>query len=276
MIKQQKNTITCTGAREWKCNWSFKSNWLCVLVLIVFEWLTRNCVGIAVNTNTFLANFAKTEPYVLQNAIKLFRAISWIALIFLFSRSRSIRQFWGNIGLQRRPTMTGWGASWIAIVISLIDRYGATRNWTSPNTITRGFFHEGGGALLFYLIFVVTLGPFYEEIAFRGFLYSGFRCKYQRIASTLLVVFIMAYFHFSAIAHSLWTAYCLLSLWILICIMQEYTRNLWNSILCHAAYNAAAGLPFLICAITMGCMLFICIPYNRRRGNAGETASPQL
>jgi len=253
---------------KWKCNWPLRSNWLCVITLIIFEWFTQNCIEIAININSNLAHLVKTEPFVFQNAIKLFRALLWLLIIYFFSGSRSVRSFWSNVRLNQRPTLAGWVAAWVAILISIIDRYGATNNWTSPNQITRGFFHEGGGALLFYVIYVGTLGPFFEEIAFRGFLYSGLRCKYGQVATTFLVLCVMAYFHLSAMGHSLWTPLCLLSLWALICLTQERTQNLWNCILCHAGYNICAGLAFPACLVAMIAILPICIWRNKHQSTS--------
>ena len=179
-----------------------------------------------------------THEYQVQGAFKVFHAGLWLFLACWFSNVRSLDDFVKRNGLSKQPDYRGWIVAWVVIGIALLDRYGVTKGWTSANTVTRGFFNSEGGVLLFYVIFVNSIGPFYEEVVMRGFLYKAFRNNYGKLISTSIVLLVAVYFHWSTVGHSLYTAACLVSLWIVLCALREWTGNTWSCILCHAIYNA--------------------------------------
>ena len=177
-------------------------------------------------------------------------------------------EFLKRTGLNQGPSLIGWCAAWAAIGIGLIDVYRARRGWTSP-TKGAGAFAERG--LLFYALFVTSATPFLEEVVFRGFLYRAFRGSYSGFFSTVSVICVLAYFHWVAVSHSLYSLCCLVSIWALLCALREATPGVWNCILCHSAYNAAVTVKWPICLLGMILLLPLCA-YFRRGGTPSARA----
>jgi membrane protease YdiL (CAAX protease family) len=225
------------------------------------------CMGeafyLASENNSAFRDWIDARYYSVHLGFQVFGALSWLVIAYFLSAARSIHCFATKAGLSRRPTLFGWWCAWGAIGIAFLDRYAGAKGLTSPNPVASGFYVHGGWHDLFYVFFVVSLGPFYEEVVLRGFLYSAFRRGYGWIASTLVVLCVTAYFHKGAVSGSFWTALCLGSLWVLFCQVRERTPSVWNCVLCHAAYNAVqvfaypvwvAGMLFLlpVCAARKG------------------------
>jgi membrane protease YdiL (CAAX protease family) len=93
---------------------------------------------------------------------------------------------------------------------------------------------------------LLLLGPIFEEIIMRGFLYRAFRRAYGVPLSTSALVVVAMLMHPGVFAASLWLFILLAVLQILLCSILEKTRNLWNCIACHCAYNAVATCAWLI------------------------------
>ena len=251
-----------------KTKWTARGAWKCWLALILLEGLISIWLRIA-QSHSVSANWLTLHEYTVQNAIKTFRVGLWLFVAYLFSGSSTIQNFVQSTGLSRRPNLLGWLGAWVVIGISFIDGLGVTKNLTSPNEVTRGFISHGGEALLFYVLFVISVGPFFEEVVMRGFMYQAFRGSYGRFLSTVLVVCVGAWFHWGAVIHSLWTPACLFSLWILLCAMREWTGSVWNCVLCHAAYNAAVTVnwPFYVVGMIL---LLPCCAYRQRTTEASR------
>jgi|SRR5215831_7743054 len=157
----------------------------------------------------------------------------------LFSKAEALADFLNLAGLRRRVTLVGWYGAWVAVCIALIDSYGASKGWTASSTQSYSPAHDTPGATqAFFVLKSVMVVPFYEEVALRGFLYSAFRRGYGTPLSTLIVVCMSAYLHWRSISQSVFTSACLLSLWVLLCVIRERTVSLWNCLVSHAAYNA--------------------------------------
>jgi membrane protease YdiL (CAAX protease family) len=238
-------------------NWKPRNAWQCWLALVLLELVITIWLRTAQN-NPASDNWLFTHEYTIQNALKIFRVGLWLSVAFWFSGAQSVRDFIQSTGLNQKPTLLGWWGAWIAIGITLIDHFGVLKGWTSPNRETRGFFSNGGEILVFYVIYVISAGPFFEEVVFRGFLYRAFRGSYGRFLSTVLIICMAAWFHWGAVIHSLWTPACLFSLWILLCVIRERTGSVWNCVLCHAAYNAAGTVAWPYYVVGMLLLLPYC------------------
>lgn len=92
-------------------------------------------------------------------------------------------------------------------------------------------------------ISLVILPPLVEEIAMRGFLYSGLRTWFPKIVSALLVsgVFGLAHLAGGGAAGPLWIgALDTFALSLVLVGLREMTGNLWAGITLHALKNTIA------------------------------------
>ena len=220
--------------------WTARNAWRCALALVILEFLISVGLRVAQTNHSFSGWVRDNEYFILST--KVFRAFAWLGLAYVLSRTPSLRSFMSGAGLSQHPTLLGWGAAWLGAAIGLIALYGASRGWTTPSRVVHSFYSRGGEPLLFFVLFVTSIGPFFEEVVLRGFLYVAFRGTYGRALSTFLVVAITSYFHWNSIHDSLCTAVCLISLWVLLCLLRERTGSVWNCVLVHAAYNASQTL----------------------------------
>ncbi len=114
-------------------------------------------------------------------------------------------------------------------------------------------FESAQGALQLTMVFLslVVLPPLAEEITMRGFLYTGLRKWWPRIAAALAVSVLFGAAHLSegGAAGPLWIGAldtCILSLVLI--GLREWTGNLWAGITLHAAKNFIAFLALFIFA----------------------------
>ncbi|MDR3575460.1 MAG: CPBP family intramembrane metalloprotease [Anaerolineaceae bacterium] len=245
--------------------WTAKNAWQCCLALVILN-LNVYLIFCIVHRNAVFDHWLTNYEYPVRNATKIVMAALWLFLAFWLSGVSSISAFVKRTNLNTGPSLWGWAAAWIAICIAILDHYWATRGWTSPNSIQRGFYNAGGGSLLFYTIFVSSVGPFFEEVVMRGFLYTAFRGSKGKLASTFLTLLVGIYFHRVAIIHSFYTALCLVSLWVLLCILREWTNSVWNCVVCHAIYNLSVAIIWQIDVLLMVCLVPFCV-YCSLRGS---------
>jgi membrane protease YdiL (CAAX protease family) len=238
-------------------SWDRRNAWRCILGLLALEFGISAFLSIARLGRGPSGWLLRHEPSIVM-AIKLFRAGSWIGLTYWCTGLPSPRVFAERTGLRIRPNLHGWLAAWLAIAIAFVDHFGVARGWASPDRAVKGIFRAGGWYLAFFVGYVVSIGPFFEELVLRGFLYPALRASYGCVLGTLLVVGLGAIFHWGAVSHSLWTPACLLSLWVLACYLRGHTGSIWNCILCHAAYNAAGTLGWWVYASGMMVILPFC------------------
>jgi membrane protease YdiL (CAAX protease family) len=114
-------------------------------------------------------------------------------------------------------------------------------------------FEQAYGFWQLFLVFIslVILPPIAEEIAVRGFLYSGLRQKLPVIMSAIVtsVIFAAAHLQFGSNAPLLWVAALdtfLLS--FVLIYLRERTGSLWASMGLHAIKNGVAFLALFVFA----------------------------
>jgi len=183
--------------------WKARNAWPCVLLLVVLEFLISIWIHIAQHNPT-ASNWLAIHKYSFHNSVGLFRVGLWLFIAFLFSDLSSVRSFIEHTGLNRRPTLAGWWAAWVAVGVALLDRCGLVNALTSANPIAHAFYVRGRVASLVYILFVICIGPFCEELVDRGFLFKAFRGSYSLLLSTVLILGFQAYFHLDTVGHSLW------------------------------------------------------------------------
>jgi uncharacterized protein len=85
---------------------------------------------------------------------------------------------------------------------------------------------------------IVFLGPFFEELFFRGFLFVGLRAsKLGVIATVILTSLLWAALH---LQYGLFGISQILVMGIVLGTVRHKTNNLWSTILIHVLWNGAA------------------------------------
>jgi membrane protease YdiL (CAAX protease family) len=237
--------------------WKPRDGFLCALALILLSYITNEILWYLYDNIPACADWLKAHSNLTQGALMLVQSSLSLLTVFLFARVRSIQNFFAQAGLINQPTLSGWFSAWVSIGIGFLALYGVTKQWIPPNHISRSFYYQGGAAKWFFIVYAVLIAPFCEEIVRRGFLYRAFRGSYKLPLSIFLILCFHAYFHWGIISHSFYTFGCLVLVEIWLCLIQEWTGNLWNCVLCHTIYNATQNLPWYVYSI--GLILYL--PY---------------
>jgi membrane protease YdiL (CAAX protease family) len=209
-----------------RVRWTGRVAVLCAIVLIILTSLLDAFMRANRRHSPSFADFANT----LTGRLAYIAVLDGLLLVtvLLFSRPLSAPDFLTRIGLCRRPTLAGWYAGWIALGLAVLDHYGAARGWTASARTPP----QRGGYPTEHMVFLVTtsvvIGPLVEEIVTRGFLYRALRASFPLVASIGLVVCFSAFFHAGSMGRSVFTAACLVSLWVTLCIVREHTGSLWK------------------------------------------------
>lgn len=250
--------------------WRPRTAWLCSLTLVLLEFTISTLVWLLFR-GPEAAAWLDSHKYSVQACLQILRFLLWLSISYAFSGARSPTAFAFGMRLNQLPTLGGWAYACIALGLSLLDRYGGARGLTSPNPVGHGFYREGGGLLVYYVLYVVSLGPFFEEVVLRGLLYRAFRRGYGPLRSTAITVGVGIYFHWDQVTRSLWTPLCLISLWILLCMAMEWTGSIWNCVLSHAIYNAAQVLKWPVYGSGMIICLMLCVWFWRHAVSRRES-----
>jgi membrane protease YdiL (CAAX protease family) len=248
--------------------WKIRDAWFCVLTLVglqfvILTWLRFAARNSPAFDHWWASPFGTGVIYLIQDAL-------WVFVAIWFSRVNVIQDFLEPAGLRLSVSIFGWCSAWLAIFIVITGNFGASKGLTEPSG-TQNFATYGTINLsrCYFILSAVLVAPFCEEVATRGFLFPAFRSRYNFVVTTTIIICFSAYFHWSTISHSLFTFGCLASLWILLCIVREKTRSLWDCLFCHAVYNLVV-LHFWISAIVI-VLLFLPIVmrhiYSKRQKN---------
>jgi membrane protease YdiL (CAAX protease family) len=228
----------------------------CAIVLILFTSLLDAFMRASRKQLPGFSDFSRTLPGRLAYIAALDGLL--LATVVGFSRTVSPRDFLVKIGLHRQPTLAGWSAGWVALGLAVLDHYGASRGWTASARIPTERDGYSAESLLFLITTGVFIGPLVEEIVTRGYLYRALRASFTLIPSVGLVICFSAFFHAGSISLSAFTAACLISLWVALCVVRERSESLWNCMFCHGIYNAAAVRQWALCAAGMILCLLLC------------------
>lgn len=237
--------------------WKTRDAWFCVLGLIVSQsvllfWLRLGARSSPAFSHWWATAFGSGVIYIIQDALWLFVAL-W------FSRVEAVRDFLEPAGLRRGVSVFGWGAAWLAIAVSFIDGYGASKGWTASSKLHQpASYGSFSMTWCYFTLSAVLIDPFCEEVVTRGFLYRAFRGRYSPLVTTVIIICFSAYFHWGSVSRSAFTFGCLASLWALLCIVRERTSSLWDCLLCHAVYNLGGiyhSIPTIIVMILF--LLFV-------------------
>jgi len=118
-------------------------------------------------------------------------------------------------------------------------------NFADKYPLAKPFIHQPGPEK-YLLVVLFLVGPVLEEIIMRGFLYRTFRQCYGITLSISIMVLVATLTHWGVMTASPWMFLLIAALQIILCLVLEKTRNLWNCIACHFAYNAAVTSAWLL------------------------------
>jgi membrane protease YdiL (CAAX protease family) len=247
-----------------KVVWRADDAWGCTVLLIIlsygYAWMPWIICRVSPTAAAWLAS-----PFA-DIVSRVFLAGWWLLVVFLFARPRCVLPFMRSAGLSRPPTLPGWFAAWLGVVIGCFGLFGIIKGWIPHNQLPAAFYRHGGAVWWSYVLCRVFLTPFYEETVMRGFLYRAFRGSYNVWLSTFFVLCIVLYFHWGLVSIPLSFASIAIGA-VLLCGIREWTGSLWDCILFHAAYNAIVTLRWPFCVFGMLAALPLCVrAVDSRRG----------
>jgi membrane protease YdiL (CAAX protease family) len=163
-----------------------------------------------------------------------------LGVVVLFVRPKSVSDFLNFFGLRSIPEDISYFGIVAGLVLGLMDIFFSRIegvDFAQHDPLTRAFAYQAGPEK-HLLIILSLLGPIFEEIIMRGFLYRAFRQNYGTLLSTLIIVAIAMLTHLGVVRASLVAFFFLSVLNVILCVLLERTNKLWNCIFCHVAYNA--------------------------------------
>lgn len=165
--------------------------------------------------------------------------IAAFLVVVAFAQPKSLRGFLDTFdiaslhqGISRYSVASGGILGLIGVLLTSI---GGPQ--LSERLLTRPFVHQPGPGK-YLLTILLLVGPIFEEITMRGFLYRAFRSRYGISFSILTIVAVSAITHWGVTTRSLSISLLLAVLHVILCLLLEMTRNLWDCIICHILYNA--------------------------------------
>jgi len=184
----------------------------------------------------------------------------WIdLLVFFFILSIVIGQTggtWKHLGLTSRgffrnvaTGILGYVSALPILLITLLTVLAAVqilKYEPPPQPIQEIFFMEKGGTLLIASILAALVGPFFEELFFRGFLYNTLKKR----LSPMTALWVTSAF-FAGIHGNLFGFFPIMGLSALLTLLYEKTGSLVASITVHILHNSLM-IGFLFLAKELG------------------------
>lgn len=116
-----------------------------------------------------------------------------------------------------------------------------TQSSVQSNNIVLAFLLETPEPIFWLLFFLVVSGPLYEEIIYRGLLFSGL----SKTATVIGAAFISSLM-FSSVHGDPQGILVLAGLGMVFCAIRHYTGSLWPSVIAHALWNCQVAVYVLI------------------------------
>ena len=127
-------------------------------------------------------------------------------------------------------------AAFMALLTSLF-----IQSSVQSNNILLTFLVEAPEPIFWLLFFLVVSGPLYEEIIYRGLLFSGLS-KTATVVGAALISSLM----FSSVHGDPQGILVLAGLGMVFCAIRHYTGSLWPSVIAHALWNCQVAIYVLI------------------------------
>jgi hypothetical protein len=167
-----------------------------------------------------------------------------LGTVILIIRPSSVHEFLDYFDLRLNiceikviSLLLGFCLGFAGVILSKYNLVDSSRN---PNFSQ--IFKESNFYIKYFFALALIVFPFIEEIVMRGFIYRIFRDYYGILFSSGLVLLIVLVTHWSAMTASVPAFLILCIVQVVLCLIYEKTNCLWNSIICHATYNATLGI----------------------------------
>jgi membrane protease YdiL (CAAX protease family) len=216
--------------------WSAMDAWKCIGTLLLL-------VIILIGINRWLYLFF---PFFWRSGLGgfwrsvLHYGVELLAVAY-FARTETLVTFWKGFGLDRKPTRYVCYGLLAALMIRIFGHFMSVHGWGNyvHNSDLASFRNTIGFERYFYLIPLVILAPFCEEIIYRAFLYKAFRASYSIVVSMVLIVAWTCNTHWGQYSHSWVAALDLSALAVVQCYLREKSASLWDCIISHFAFNTS-------------------------------------
>ncbi|GAT32379.1 CAAX protease self-immunity [Terrimicrobium sacchariphilum] len=170
-----------------------------------------------------------------------------LGVVYLFLRRPSAGEYLRQLGLRFPPRDVSIPLVLLGLALGFAASYLGSRfpaEAAANSSFLKTFANGSREGAYLYAVMLVA-GPFLEELVMRGFLYQVFRKGYGVPVSVGALVFIGTLTHWKVATASVWYFLMLALLQVTICLAFEKTKNLWNCIAIHVAYNAVMAYFFL-------------------------------
>lgn len=170
-----------------------------------------------------------------------------LGVVYLFLRRPSAGEYLRRLGLRFPPRDVSIPLVFLGLALGLAASYLGSRfpAEAAANTSFQKTFSNGSFEGVYLYAVALVAGPVLEELVMRGFLYQGFRKSYGMPVSVASLVFIGTLTHWKVATASALCFLILALLQVALCLTFEKTKNLWNCIALHVAYNAVIAYFFL-------------------------------
>lgn len=223
-----------------------RGSWVCLGALFGSQLVALVIVAIALEFSPKFRYWIET-PYG-QFFIFALSGLAALLVVLFFAHPQSPLDFLNLFelksireGISYFVVVVGFVFGIIGVFIAQAELVGFPEKFY----LTRPFIHQAGLKKHLFTI-LLLVGPVFEEIIMRGFLYRAFRKSYGISLSIFIVVLVSTLTHRSVMIVSVWVFLFLTALHIILCLILEKTCNLWNCIICHITYNATLACAWLL------------------------------
>jgi len=219
--------------------WSAKDAWKCLGMISVLTLMTGLILGIiifALHPSASAWQSWKTNGYYYCLKSILSYAALLLPTVF-FARTKTFATFASGFGLDCKISNYAWFGVTVALIIRCHGHFYGWGNISSYDMIS--FKNTASFDRYFFLVPLVLLAPFFEEVVARGFLYKAFRGSYSMEICMALIVALTIITHWPQCHHSPSATVDLSVLTVVQCYLREKSVSLWDCILSHFAFNAS-------------------------------------
>lgn len=220
--------------------WRARDGWFCILAVFASQFVLVLILGILSFKYPWVINDVTHSAKGAFIATCLGGFVAF-GVTLLMARVTSFKGFANAFALDQEPSAIGWGSILPAVALACLGLYFVRRGFVHDTAITRAFRYSDP-AQQGLLAVLLLAGPFVEEAIMRGFVYPSFRGTYGVGASTIIVVTIGIFLHPDSLHPIGVYALLIVLLDAGLCYLRERTKNLWDCIICHVAYNATLVL----------------------------------
>ncbi len=167
-------------------------------------------------------------------------SIICVLLIFFIVKVRrnvAIADYLGFRSLSTRAVLVALAISVAYLILSIVVNMVLKRP-AEPDIMTEAYASSVWPAL--FWVSVVFLGPFFEEVLFRGFLFEGFSRSKLGVAGTIFITaLVWAGFH---LQYGLFEIASIFVLGLIFGVMRYKTGSIWAPMIMHAFNNLVVVL----------------------------------